>query len=170
MAQKSEKPKLLLAYAIFCLEGTSILRPHIQSKLRSEAAEILKNLSRKGLVEAQYHLGKLYESERMDKLAYWQYKQGSRKSYPPSCCALARCYESGRGTSVSVRKAVRYYLLAATGGDASAMYRLGTCYLLGELEVEVDEDEGVKWLKRATTGLMFLFYFVYFACIFGTNV
>lgn len=62
---------------------------------------------------------------------------------------LATLYEFGRGTTPDKDKALSLYRKSAAGGFASAQYRLGKLYELGELGIALDYQQALQWYQKA---------------------
>lgn len=61
---------------------------------------------------------------------------------------LASCCLEGVGVAQNARKAFKWYLRAAEGGNVEAMFLLGACYCDGE-GVIADAKEGFGWIETA---------------------
>ena len=61
--------------------------------------------------------------------------------FSTSIFALARCYELGIGTEVSLKKAIHYYKFSVENGFTPGYYEAGSCYLkMGGDENKIKAD------------------------------
>lgn len=93
------------------------------------ALDYYMRASRQGVPEAQYALGRLYESgEGGVTQSYYQartlYMWASGKGYAPATYRVGTLYEDGRGVRPSMAAALRWYRKAASMGSEEALARL----------------------------------------------
>jgi TPR repeat protein len=111
-----------------------------------EMKELLRRAADQGHADATYRLRQQYpEGAERDALLLKSGELGSLEAQRD----LGALYATGdwTGPCDSVR-AVEWYRRAAERGHPDAQYNLGFMYLLGE-GVQVDPEEGVKWLRRS---------------------
>ncbi|KAJ1553960.1 hypothetical protein HK405_006404, partial [Cladochytrium tenue] len=152
-AVKQERRRVKARAALFVLakylvEETEILDPHEHEEAKKEAFSVLSKLSRAGVADAQYYLGKAYAEDHDYAHATPLFLKAARQSHPAACYALSSCYETGRGCKKDLRSANSYLRQSATAGNDHAMFRIGTALLHGEVGFPVNSREGIKWLKR----------------------
>jgi TPR repeat protein len=106
----------------------------------------------KGNVEAQLHLGRLYEEgmdiEQSDAEAAKWYREAAEQGDAVAQGNLGLMYEEGRGVEQSDAEAVKWYQKAAEQGDARAQSNLGLMCEEGR-GVEQSDEEAVKWFRKA---------------------
>ncbi|KAJ3415681.1 threonyl-tRNA synthetase [Chytridiales sp. JEL 0842] len=143
----SKAPTMELAK--FLIEGTNGLEDGQEKEgYRDEGFRLLVKLARVGVAEAQFYLGKALAEDTKYTLAYQQFAKAAKQGLPSACHALASCYETGKGCRIDHRSAVVYYQKAAQVGHSLSMFRLGMAMLKGELGLQRNVKEGVKYLKR----------------------
>lgn len=97
---------------------------------------------------AQYGLGKFYDEQKQYKRAFSWYKKSADQLFPKAQCALAVCYEFGKGIEKDETEAFNWYKKSAEQGFAEAQYFLGDCYSLS-IGVDKDDREAFKWYKES---------------------
>ncbi len=104
------------------------------------ALQVWKPLAEQGDVQAQYHLGLMYDTERgvlrNDHEAVKWYRRAAEQGHVVAQRILGQMYQDGEGVAQSYPDAVQWYRLAAEQGDASAANSLGWMYRNGH---------GVPW-------------------------
>lgn len=139
-AKKTTDPKVLFEFAKVCIQAGD---SHTE-----EGFNVLKRVASSGYPEAQHTLGQAYQDDGRFELAYGQYLLAAKKSYAPSCHAVAECAEKGQGCRKNARLALDMYTKAATAGYKPSMLRLGLAEMNGELHLKPDILKAVKWFKR----------------------
>ncbi|KAJ1561573.1 hypothetical protein HK405_003493 [Cladochytrium tenue] len=146
--RRAEQRAAQFALARCLVEDSDALGPAEHDRAKIEAFDLLKKLSRAGMPDAQFYLGKAYAEDKKYDAAAPLFLKAARQSHPAACHALASCYENGLGVKKNTRSAAEYYRLAATAGNDHAMYRVGIAFLSGDVGFPFSPKEGVKWLKR----------------------
>ena len=93
--------------------------------------------------------------EKNYEMAAKLFKISSNMGFREAHTNLAQCYASGRGVDVNLRQALMLFTRAANQGDPTAQTELAGFYLgvaegEEEVEVQVDNNEALKWLQRAS--------------------
>ncbi|KAJ3317578.1 hypothetical protein HDU76_001126 [Blyttiomyces sp. JEL0837] len=81
--------------------------------------------------------------------AFVLYKSAAKKGHLDSRFLVGRCYEFGQGVGVSYLKAVHHYRKAAAGNHPGAMHRLGSAVLHGQLRLQRNQRDAIKWITRS---------------------
>lgn len=122
-----------------------------------QAADIWLELADAGDRQAQYAVGKLYESgqgvpQNYARAAEW-YGRAAKQGLAAAQNNLALLYNTGRGVQRNPAEAVRLWQQAAAQGHVQAQYNLGLAYYLGE-GVTLNDKEAAHWfLAAAQAGL-----------------
>ena len=127
------------------------------SKEYKRIAETLRK-AEAGDAQAQAEMSKNYTSlagsveqfgpEKDYAEAYYWAKKAAEQENAEGIYCLALCYEYGRGTVKSGKKAVEIYERAAIMGHAPSQWNLGVHYLNGQ-DVEHNEIIGLWWAYQA---------------------
>ena len=104
---RSECPYAKHCLAICYYNGTGV------PKNKYTATLLWYDAAKKGLAEAQYHMGVIYEEGSIvkwnhKKAAYW-YSRSAKQGYVPSIERLAHCYTYGFGVRMNKKKALELY-------------------------------------------------------------
>jgi TPR repeat protein len=122
-----------------------------------EAAELWLALADEGNPQAQYAIGKLYESgqgvpQNYARAAEW-YGRAAEQGLAAAQNNLALLHNNGRGVPRDPIRAVQLWQDAARLGHTQAQYNLGLAYYLGE-GIALDDEEAARWfLAAAQAGL-----------------
>ena len=116
-----------------------------------------KPLAEEGDVDAQYHLGVLYDNgdgvpQDYKEAVRW-YKLAAEQGVAEAQFNLGNMYYDGQGVSVDYKEAVRWYTLAAEQGDVDAQYNLDFIHRKG-LGVPQDDKEAVWFDNQFTENLV----------------
>jgi TPR repeat protein len=122
-----------------------------------DAHKLLKKLVAVQNAEAMFYLADCYGRgslglEADNKEAFSLYQSAAKAGHAAAAYRTAVCCELGNeegGTRKDPLKAVQWYKRAATLGDTSAMYKMGTIQLKGLLGQPQNSREAIVWLKRA---------------------
>jgi hypothetical protein len=111
-----------------------------------------KPLAEQGDVDAQYHLGVMYDngdgvSQDYKEAVRW-YTLAAEQGDVDAQYSLGVMYDNGDGVSQDYKEAARWYTLAAEQGVAEAQYNLGYMYYNGQ-GGPVDYKEAVRWYTLA---------------------
>ncbi|KAJ3106399.1 hypothetical protein HDU97_006384 [Phlyctochytrium planicorne] len=148
-ASGSAKSTAAFALAKYSIESVcESVNPDESEKLREDGFKILVKLSRSGMPEAQYYLGKAFAEDNRYDLAYPQFVRSAKAGYAPAQYALGSCLENGRGCKRDTKTALGCYRKASFSGHKLAMYRYGIGLVNGDLGTAPNPIEGIKWLKK----------------------
>ena len=118
----------------------------------SSALSKLSPLARKGNVEAQYLVARIYhettDSLRDEARAAEWYLEAAEKGHPRAQNNLGLLYDQGRGVPADPVEAARWYRKAAEQNRAVAQYNLARLYAEGR-GVPLDDPTAVRWYRRA---------------------
>ncbi len=117
-----------------------------------ETAQWFRKAAEQGHAQAQYHLGRLYDSgkgviEDNQQAVNW-YRKAAEQGLAQAQYHLGRMYDSGKGVIEDNQQAVNWYRKAAEQGNANAQYHLSRMYATGE-GVTKDNQEASNWLSKA---------------------
>jgi TPR repeat protein len=150
---KSSKQSML-KLAKFLIENTTSIEDRVEREgYKDEGFKMYVKLTRSGVAEAQFYLGKAFAEDGKYTLAYQHFAKAAKQGYPSAMHALAACYENGKGCRIDQKSAFHYYTKAAQAGHSLSMYRIGTAMLNGELGQPINTREGVKWYRRCAAGM-----------------
>ncbi len=117
---------------------------------RVKACAFWRKAAEAGVQEAQFYLGAYGEDAK--ERVQWLVKavQGNNPTVAAQAAsALGFLYARGAdGVQVDMKEAVRWYELAARGGDAGAQLVYGIMLLQGE-QVAKDGEQGMKWIRMS---------------------
>jgi len=129
----------------------------VACELRNEgdykhAALMLRPVAERGLPDAQYCLGSMYEhaqgvARNYAEAVKW-YRKAADQKYAEAEYALGSAFYSGEGVARDEAESMRWWRLAAEDGSASAQAMLGASYD-GGLGVSRDDAEAVRWYRMA---------------------
>lgn len=122
----------------------------------ADQAKIHRRLAERGNAEAQYELGRYYETVVRDEVEAmkWYLKAAEQEKTMPQpklgrCCyVLGEFYLMGKGVTKNLGQAVSWLRKAAEQGDADALILLSGMYDEG-LNVTQDYMEAIKWFRKA---------------------
>ncbi|MCZ6720233.1 MAG: tetratricopeptide repeat protein [Alphaproteobacteria bacterium] len=110
-----------------------------------------------GNVDAQYHLGLLYQTGRGvpkdDVQALHWYRKAADKGHADAANNLGVMYHGGYGVVQDFAEAGRWYRRAADRGNATAQYNLGLLYLGGR-GVARSSFDAAEWFRKAAASEM----------------
>lgn len=102
----------------------------------------IKRAAESGAMDAQYALGKLYESGRIagqsSQLAVGWYQCAANQGHCQAQCALGLQFLDGKGVAKDVSQARDWFLKAAQQGDAKAQWNLALMLISGTAAVKKD--------------------------------
>ena len=114
--------------------------------------EAKKRLNIQGDADAQFNLGRMYDTGRGvlqdDAEAVRWYRLAAEQGDVDAQFNLGAMYGTGRGVLQDDAEAARWYRLAAEQGDADAQLNLGVMHDTG-LGVFQDDAEAVRWYRLA---------------------
>jgi|GEM_PF-1005417 len=116
------------------------------------AAEALERSARGGHLQAQYLLGKAYQSgtgvwKDHDRARQW-FELAAAKGHISSQYALGDIFVNGRGTPAEPEWAAQWFGRAADQGDGRAQYKLAVAYAAG-IGLAKDIEQAWFWLLIA---------------------
>ncbi|KAJ3112756.1 hypothetical protein HDU96_004210 [Phlyctochytrium bullatum] len=150
-APSASKSEASFELAKFCIETETNMSAEEIEALREEGFKILVRLSRSGMPEAQYYLGKAFAEDGRYEQAYKQFSRAAKVNHPAAMFAAASCLEHGRGVKKDERSSALLYRKAALTGHKLAMYRLGMALVTGNLGITKNVQEGLKWLHKCAS-------------------
>lgn len=114
-----------------------------------QAIKYYVQAAQQGHASAQFHLGRLYESQGFvqdqQKAVYW-YSRAGEQGY--SLKYLAAMYYEGRGVQQDYAQAFKLFQTSAEAGDIDSQYQLGKMYIVGE-GVKKNNTQAIFWLEKA---------------------
>lgn len=118
----------------------------------SDACPIIEKEANKGNSEAQYYLGKMYDSgqgkrKNINKAYYW-YSKSADQGNSNAQNNLAYMYSHGEGVEKNKRKAFELYSKAAIQGNDAAQYNLALFYAKGDV-VEHNWASAIYWFRKS---------------------
>jgi uncharacterized protein len=129
----------------------------VASELRDEgdykhAELILRPLADRGLVDAQFRLGSMYEygegvTQDYTEAVNW-YRRAADQKQPQAELMLGSAYDRGHGVAKDEVESLRWYRLAADHGLDAAQLLLGNAYQFG-LGVPKDQVEAARLYRLA---------------------
>jgi TPR repeat protein len=125
-----------------------------------EAVRLLREAAEQGNAKAQETLGDCYNEgngvakDRGEAERWWRKSADQRRKEAEHGSAygyyeqlnLGNCYR--KGSAEDKKEAVKWFRMAARGGNVYAQLALGECYSQGD-GVPVDKTEAVKWYRKA---------------------
>ena len=133
-------------YAAYTL-GKALLGGDVLKQDISEAIRYLKQAADAGFKPAQYVVGKMYykgEGAEQDLKKALEYLAKAADEYPNAAYLAGKICLTDE--EKDIEKALRYFQIAAAGGNDYAEYQLGRLYFFGK-DVPRDEEMGVAYLK-----------------------
>ncbi len=117
-----------------------------------KAAQLAAPLAEAGNREAQFIMGRLYDTGQgvpadADQAAAW-YEKSANQGYPKAQYYYGLMFENGRGVPQNYQEAVAWYRKAAIQGDAVAQNDLGIMYAVGQ-GVPRDDKQAVIWYQMS---------------------
>ena len=117
------------------------------------AARIWSAMAEKGVADAAYRLGMLYDSgngvERdASRAAYW-YRRAAEDGHVYAQHNLAVAYANGDGVELNYDLALSWWKQAARFGNADSQYNLGIVYAIGVHGVRRNISMAKKWWRKA---------------------
>ncbi|KAK9710682.1 hypothetical protein K7432_008272 [Basidiobolus ranarum] len=156
-AKKTNDPRIQLEFAKYLLSlSTMFGDPNAKDgntsiqKLLDEAIFWIKRLQKSGQPEAMFIFAGwlekgMYNFPQNPDKALSLYKSSSKYGFVKSTYKVGHFYERKKEYS----RAVQFYLKAASRGDVSANYRLGTAYLYGEIKLKPNLNHAMLYLSRS---------------------
>ena len=135
-------------YAAYTL-GKALLDGDILEQDIFAAIRYLKQAADVGFKPAQYVLGKLYykgEGAEQDLKKALEYLAKAADEYPNAAYLAGKICLTEE--EKDIEKALRYFQIAAAGGNDYAEYQLGRLYFFGK-DVPRDEETGMAYLKAS---------------------
>jgi len=108
-----------------------------------EAFELISKAAELGHVKAQWLLGYYYKHKDRKLSEMWLRKAAAQND-TDAMFDLWDMLNYG-----NEKEAVLFLIKAAEQNNVSAQYKLSECYLIGEKGLPKDENERLKWLRRA---------------------
>ncbi len=116
------------------------------------AARLINTAAEKGITEALYLLGEIFEYgngfEKNHHFSFSFYYQAAQRQHEDACLKVAECFRTGRGTEADENKAVHWYEQAAMAGKAEAQFWYGIAHEEG-IAVPAALGEALKWYLLA---------------------
>jgi TPR repeat protein len=125
--------------------------------MQAETLKWTRKAAEKGVVHAQYSLGKIYaEKQGNAKAAVEWYRKAADQGHPDAYYALAAVFADGaKEVRADAEKSVRLYQIAASEfdvyaqkGSADAQYKLAGMYQQG-LGVKTNIALTLKWMEKS---------------------
>jgi TPR repeat protein len=115
----------------------------------------LRPLAQAGDAEAQFLLGRVYESagegvEDLEEAAVW-FSRAAGLGHLGAQFQLGRLLEEGRGQPRDLDQALDWYRRAAQSGYVKAQTHMGRLYEEGDL-VEQSPEHAIRWYRKAAIG------------------
>ena len=129
--------------------GKALLDGDVLEQDISEAIRYLKQAADAGFKPAQYVLGKMYykgEGAEQDLKKALEYLAKAADEYPNAAYLAGKICLTDE--EKDIEKALRYFQIAAAGGNDYAEYQLGRLYFFGK-DVPRDEETGIAYLKAS---------------------
>ena len=121
--------------------------------MEMERIETLRGAAEKGEAEAQYQLAMLYiygnGVEEDNTLAAQLLEKAAEQGHVEATYHLGICCHYGHGVEVNLKRACMLYWTSAQCGYGKGMVLTARFYAEG-IAVEQNDDEAVKWYKKAT--------------------
>jgi len=123
-----------------------------QSYLDDKAAKWIQLASKRGIAEAQFNFGRMYEKgigapKDQAEAVKW-YRKAAESGLPSAQNSLGACFQEGRGVPKDPTEAVRWYRKAVEQGNTLSENSLGVCYEKG-LGVPQNPSQAVKLYQKA---------------------
>ena len=120
----------------------------LTKKKYSKAWPILKDAARRGNAEAQYNLGKAYETGDFIRKSFttsteW-YAKSANQGYTDAIYKMMLSYRYGQGVEEDPEKAFAYALQCAEKGNIDCMHHVVGCYQEG-WATDKDPSKMVEW-------------------------
>ncbi|KAJ3109630.1 hypothetical protein HDU97_003104 [Phlyctochytrium planicorne] len=162
--QAKEDPMSALTASKFIIEHVKDLEGDLaaQKYLCNLAVRALKKVGTSNVVspdvaaESQHLLANLHVSgipgfqdrHRPDYTkAFVLYASAAKKGHADALFHVALCYEQGAGVPLSNPRSLHNYKKSARMNHPGAMFRLGMALLRGELSLNPNIRDGIKWLR-----------------------
>ncbi len=126
--------------------------------IQSETLKWTRKAAEKGVVHAQFSLGKIYLSEKQNdaKLAVEWYRKAAEQGHPDAYYQLGVVFAKGaKGVSADSQESRRLYQVAASEfdvhaqkGNADAQYKLAGMYQQG-LGMKTNMVLALKWMEKS---------------------
>ena len=129
--------------------GKALLDGDVLEQDISEAIRYLKQAADAGFKPAQYVVGKMYykgEGAEQDLKKALEYLAKAADEYPNAAYLAGKICLTDE--EKDIEKALRYFQIAAAGGNDYAEYQLGRLYFFGK-DVPRDEETGIAYLKAS---------------------
>jgi len=104
-----------------------------------------RSAAEQGDAEAQYALGKHYESEKSQQEALHWFRLAANQNHPLACNSLGVAFEGGNGVKQDEQEAVRLFRIGAEKGCSRAQYNLGLMYQGGR-RIAQNDLEALHWI------------------------
>lgn len=116
---------------------------------RSEGLRILKKMSASS-PEAKYLLGRHFEGHSIDvDGGVSLIASAASEGYPPAMYTMGAYLDLGEHLQEDKSGAMGLFQKAAKRGHAHSMWLYGVAQIYGAPGVEIDQDSGLKWVKRS---------------------
>jgi len=145
-------PDGLLNIVELLRQGKSEQANEICKKLNSSQINSFREAAEKGLPQAQFILGRMYDiglsfTRDYSEAMKW-YVKASEQGYAPAQNNIGVMYSNGQGVTQNKTEALKWYLKAANQGHAAAQNNIGLLYDNGE-GVAQSYTEAMRWLLKA---------------------
>jgi hypothetical protein len=134
--------------ALFYLKGDENFK---RDTLKS--IKYLKPCLKVGDANAQLLMARIYLSkndEKSDKKAFKLLKKAAHQQNKYAAGDLGILYKYGRGCTLNINKAKKWFKKGAELGNQSATYSLGYLYFKGFGNLTQDYVKAIKWFKKST--------------------
>ena len=133
MNRKFHKAVALLLVTVMVLSAVPAFaakkkRQQTQNNSGGTKIETIREKAQNGDAEAQFELGKIYNSKADYKEAVKWYRLAAEQGFAKGQNNLAVMYEKGHGVKQDYKKAAEWYHLAAEQGFAIPQHNLGWMY------------------------------------------
>jgi TPR repeat protein len=134
------------------------LEGRVVKQSREKHQSVLRELAAHAEVLAMLYLGDSFKRERIEEhtQAFAWITRGFNLCSPgdslraPAALSLGECHYDGTGTPRNLAEAVKYFLIAAEGGEQDAQNRLGICLRNG-IGIAIDHAQALVWLRKAAS-------------------
>jgi TPR repeat protein len=119
---------------------------------------MLRKLAADGEAKAMFYLGNSLKRERKEEHTQafaWITRcfnlcSPGDRLHAPAALSLGACHYDGTGTPQNLAEAVKYFRIAAEGGELDAQNRFGICLRNG-IGVAIDHAQALVWLRKAAS-------------------
>ena len=127
-AVESEEPTALYQVGSRMAKADSVSALSKRKLRKQPTINYIEKAARKNNIEAQYDLGKFYESGRYvkksKKKAFYWYRRAANDGHKAAILKVAQCYEKGKGVKQNDFEAARWYRIAEQQGNQYAKEKM----------------------------------------------